>query len=631
VKDEKKTKARLIEELQVLRARLSELEEDAPGADEKAEDVMATPFGALGGKGAGAARDMVHELKKLSQAIDNSVNLVFITDSTGRIEYVNPMFEQLTGWSKDEALGKNPRIISSGDTPVGKYAEMWKCILEGKTWKGVFKNRKKNGEFYWVSSCVSPVTDESGAITHFLAIQEDVTEKRSSHEKIVYLAHYDATTGLINRAHFIERLNEWICAPENAKGTGALFLLDLDQFKLITDAYGHGMGDELLRRVARMLQVTLRYVDSNLRSLRSVCAGPGTDEPMLARLSGDEYAIFIPSIGMVEAVAVAEQLRKGIEGFYQADVACHVTVSIGVSLFPEHGATTTDLLKKADSAMYRAKDLGRNRFHVFNPEERGIEKTHSRLKLKEEILSTLKEDRFEAWVQPILCLSEETVTHYEVLARMRDRDGSVVMPGEFIEIAERFGLVSSIARLIMEKAMRLQAATVRAGEPLTLGLNISGREIVDKEFLYFLQSKIYETGVDPARLIFEITETASIQDLDRAMAFIKEMKSLGCLISLDDFGIGYTSFLYLKEMQVDFIKIDGSFIKDLDRNLNDRLFVKAITDVASGMGIKTVAEFVETRETMDLLRELGVDYAQGYLVGKPRPTIEDAGIVAGNP
>ncbi|MBI5642207.1 MAG: EAL domain-containing protein [Deltaproteobacteria bacterium] len=559
-----------------------------------------------------ASRKKVEQdLRKLTKAIEQSANLVCITDVNGVIEYVNPTFERITGWSKDEALGENPRILASGATSKEVYQDLWDTLLSGNTWRGTFKNKGKNGEFFWVSAVISPVTDEEGKITHFLAVHDDITEQKVSREQIQFLAHYDGLTGLTNRSRFIEIISGWIEDKSNHP-TGALFLLDIDQFKFISDAYGHGMGDEFLRRVAKLLQITLRYI--NTRYFNDPAR-----ESYLCRLSGDEFALFLPRVGRAESVAVAEQLRKGLESFYQSDVPCHLTVSVGVSLFPEHGRTTTELLTKADAAMYRAKDLGRNRVHFYTPEERDIEQMHSRLKWKENILDAIREDRFEAWYQPILDLNDEQIKHYEVLARMRDKDGGIILPGPFIDIAERFGLVGEISRVIIEKAMRLQADLDSKGKPLAFCVNISGKELGDREFLYFLQSKMHETGADPARIIFEITETASITDLDSALKFVRTLRALGCRISLDDFGIGFTSFLYLKEFHVDYIKIAGSFIKGLDKNLNDQLFVKAITDVAKGMGIKTVAEFVEHQPIVELLKDYGVDYAQGYHIGQPSP------------
>lgn len=560
---------------------------------------------------------MEKEIRKLSAAIEHSRSVVFVTDYNGNIEYVNDMFTRVTGYSREELLGKNPEEfvceeslaeVSDGMHTVLKLEGCWKCVLKCKT---------KGGGYYWANAAFTPVTDEDGKITNILGIAEDITEKKNSNERIEYLANFDAVTGLTNRSRFIDVLDGWISGAEGRGGSrGALFLLDIDQFKFLCDTYGHGMGDEFLRRLASLLKITVRYVDSQYLSDKG-------QHSVLCRLSGDEFAVFVPSVDKVEAVIIAEQVRKGVEGFYQADVPNHVTASIGVALYPDHGRTTTELLTRSDAAMYRAKELGRNRFHFFSPADRDIERMHTRLEWKEEILSALREDRFETWFQPIQNLKDGTTKHYEVLARMRDREGKLKLPGPFIDIAERFGLVGSIGKVITEKTMRTQVELSKRGNPLTFCINVSGKELGDREFLYFVQSKIFETGVDPASLTFEITETASIMDLDRAVRSIRALKSLGCGISLDDFGIGFTSFLYLKEMEVDCIKIAGSFIKHICENLNDQLFVKAIVDVARGMGVKTIAEFVEDEKALQIVRDLGVDYAQGYLLGKPSPSIQE--------
>ena len=543
------------------------------------------------------------ELKKLGAALEHSTSIVFISGKRAEIEYVNSSFELSTGFSKAEALGKTPGELFS-------EAGSWGDMLAREGWQGTLKSLKKDGTPLWCKGVVSPIKEETGEITHYLSVFEDVTEKKASHERINYLSNHDAVTGLLNRAYFIESLADWI---EENPGPGALFLLDIDQFKFISDSYGHGMGDEFLMRIARLIQFNMRHIIPRHVGASGDC--------MVARLSGDEFAIFAP-VGRVEAVQIAEHIRKGLECFYQADFPCHLTASIGVALFPEHGETTSELLTRADAAMYRAKEQGRNRFHFYSPEEREIEQMHMRLKCKEGILDALEEDRFEPWFQPIMRLSENSVSHYEVLARMREKDGSIVLPGPFIETAERFGLVGAISRVIIGKALDLQAKLRQAGRDVTFCMNVSGKELGDREFLYFLKGRILELGMDPGSVVFEITETASIYDLDRAISFINGLREIGCRISLDDFGIGFTSFLYLREMQVDYIKIAGSFIKGLEMNLNDQLFVKAITDVARGMKIETIAEFVESSAILGSLRKYGIDYAQGYFVGKPAPTPE---------
>ncbi len=555
-----------------------------------------------------------HELKKLSMAIEQSVNIVFITDKAGVIEYVNPVFEEVTGYTKEEALGKTPRILSSSEVPRQKYEALWSTILSGKTWRDVLKNRRKDGGYFWVNAAISPIRNEKGEITHFLSVQEDVTEKMASEERIRYLANNDELTGLLNRTRFIDLLNDWMRFAGSSGEVGALCFIDMDQFKHLNDSLGHGVGDEFLRRMGRLFKTV---VEISYKKLFMHLDG----KPLLSRLSGDEFAIFLPSADAITSLGVMEELRRAVETFHFTEHGTSSSVSVGVALFPEHGANTSELLTQADAAVYRAKELGRNRCHLFRPEDKDLEKMHSRLNWKDRILKALKEDRFEPWFQPILDLSDDTIRHYEVLARMRDEDGKMLMPGSFIDIAERFGLVGLIDRKIILKAMEVQAEMRSQGKDLSFSLNLSGKDLGDEDLLSYIQGKIRETGADPARIVFEITETAAISDLERAIRFVKALKAIGCRFALDDFGVGFTSFTYLREMQVDYIKIDGSFIKKLHENPDDQVFVKAITDVARGLKIKSVAEFVETKESLKLLRRFRVDYAQGYLIGKPGPAL----------
>lgn len=594
-RDKEKTKEQLVAELEGLRLRIAELE-------------------GLAVKRQTEQRDTEAELTKLSAAIEHSVNVIFITSIKGTIEYVNPMFEKVTGWSKEEAIGRNPRILSSGETTKADYQGLWDTISAGKTWRGVFKNKKKNGEFYWGNGVITPIKNEKGEITNFLAVQEDITEKKESEERARYLANYDDMTGLTNRARFMEMLSEWFYYQTSSEGvTGVLLLMDIDGFKFINDTYGHGVGDDLLRRIAVMLKNGIK--DIVIPDIK------GQKEVYLGRLGGDEFAVFLPYLNAREGLEVAEKLRKMVEEISLLEGTVHATVSTGLAVYPEHGMTTKELFTKVDAAKNRAKDNGRNRSHLYSPEDRDLENIHLRLKEKEQILKAMKDDRFLPWFQPILNLRDNKIHHYEALARMRGEDGKILFPNEFIDTAERFGLIGDIDRIITEKTMRLQADMGRQGRYLSFGMNLSAKVLGDEELLSFLQSKIIETGADPHHLVFEITETAAVHDLERAIKFINALKSMGCWFSLDDFGVGFTSFVYLREMKVDYIKIDGSFVKKLPESTNDRLFVQAITDVARGMGVKTIAEFVENEEILKVLKELGVDYAQGYYIGKPGPEL----------
>lgn len=391
-------------------------------------------------------------------------------------------------------------------------------------------------------------------------------------------------------------------------------MINVDSFRLINDVYGHSVGDNLLHRVAMLLQNTLADIDPSYLK-------KATRESVIGRMGGDEFSILLPSRGEKEGLDIAEYIRKRIEEFRFADITGNLTASIGVVLYPGHGVTIRDLFTKADAAVYHAKELGQNRVHLYHPEDLVLEKMHSRVTWKERIQKAIEEDRFELWFQPILDLKDNTIHHYEALARMRDPDGKTILPELFISIAERFGFISAIDYTIIEKTMRFQSKLNQTGRTFSFSINLSGKELGDTKLLEFLKSKLTETGVNPEQLIFEITETAAIHDIDRAIKFVETLKSIGCGFSLDDFGVGFTSFQYLKELKVDYIKIDGSFIRKLHASKIDCLFVKAIVDVAKGMGIKTIAEFVENEETIPILKEYGVDYGQGYFIGKPSPNI----------
>ncbi len=552
------------------------------------------------------------ELKILSATIEQSVNIVFITDVDGTIEYVNSTFEEVTGYLKEEIIGEKPNILASGETDRAVYEEMWDRILTGNNWQGKLKNRKKNGQYFWVSSMISPILNEEGKTTHFLAIQENITEKMRSEEMAEYFATHDELTGLINRQTFMAQLDEWIGMSKSKKRSAALIMIDIDEFKYINDNFGHLMGDEYLRRVASMLKNMIAGLDDMRQDEEA-----GTS--VVCRIGADEFLIFLSSRKEAEAMKAAVVLGEAIADFRLGEMQINSTASMGVVLYPDHGTTTKVLLPKSDAALYRAKELGYNKCHLYTTDDRYLEEVHSRVDWKRRVEEALKDDRFELWYQPIMGLKDDSISHYEVLVRMRDTDGKLLMPGTFIGFAEEVGLIGSIDRLVANKAIDVQVAMAAKGRDVSLGINLSGKDLGSEEILEYLKKTINEKGVDPSKLIFEITETAAIHDLQLALKFIDELKAMGCKFSLDDFGVGFTSFVYLREMNVDYIKIDGSFIRNLHKSHNDQVVVKSIIDVARGMGVKTVAEFVEKEETLELLRKYKVDYAQGYLIGKPSP------------
>ncbi len=551
-----------------------------------------------------------YELKKLTVALEHSVNLVIITDRNGAVEYVNPMFSEISGYSADDAAGQTIRALSLMDLSDDDYEGMISTVTAGRIWRGQSRHKNKTGGEYWCNTDISPVKDEAGAVTNFMVVQEDITEKMASRERLDYLAHYDSLTGLFNRDHFTELLIEWIESAQAEGWKAGLLSIDLDQFKFINETFGHSTGDAFLKSLSGAIKWS---AEMHMKG-----AGvSATDTALAGRFAADEFIVFLPFADERRCMDVAEAVRLSIEAFRLHDVDASLTASVGISIFPTHASDSKDLITRAQSAMYRAKELGRNVCRLYRPEDMDLEKAHAGLLGKERIIKALRDSRFVPWFQPILDVKRGVVSHYEVLARLIDEDGTVLMPGAFIDIAESFGIISGIDRQIIEKTMKFQSALKKRGSTLHFGVNLSGKDLSDADLFRFLSDKLEETGADPGALIFEITETAAIRDIDVAVKFIDGLKSLGSHIALDDFGVGFTSFSYLRKMRVDFIKIDGSFIRKLHLNKDDQVFVRAMTDMARGLGIKSVAEFVEEQQTLDLLGAFGVDYAQGYLIGRP--------------
>ena len=565
------------------------------------------------------------ELQKLSSIVSQSTNIIFTTDVHGNIEYVNSMFEQVTGYSKAEITGKNTRILASKDVQPAFYAELWNTILSGNTWRGVLKNKSKQGKDFYVNGLIAPICDKDGNVISFLVIQEDVTEKMLNEERERYRASYDGLTGLLNRLRFIEVLNDWVYSAKSHYYIGSLLLIDIDGFRLINDTFGRGTGDAILKRVAELLEKATTESDERFYQGKKDI---DITDSLVCRLGGDEFAVFLPARDEQEGIDMALAIRKEISDFQHLDEVRHITASIGVAVYPKHGITINELFTKADAAIYHAKKTGQNTTHVYHPEDQVLEKMRSRITGKDLIIHALKDKRFMPWYQPILDLKEGTIHHYESLARMQDEEGGIVPPASFINIAEIFGFVSDIDKAIIENVFAYTAKLKNLGRKISFSINLSGKEIGDKELLKYINRKIEELKLETELIVFEITETEAVQELDSAIYFIRNLKAMGCKFSLDDFGVGFTSFKYLKEMEVDFIKIDGSFIRKIHESPSDRLFVKSMVDVARGLGVKTIAEFVENGEIVAVLKELGVDYAQGYFIGKPAPEVLEVGAVS---
>jgi diguanylate cyclase (GGDEF)-like protein/PAS domain S-box-containing protein len=466
-----------------------------------------------------------------------------------------------------------------------------------------------SGHSVWVAVQATLLRDADGKPAHFLTQILDVSERRTYEEKLRYMADHDPLTGSLNRRSFEREIESHLGRAHRYGAYGAALILDVDHLKDINDSLGHQAGDELIRRVARALGARLRESD------------------VLARLSGDEFAVLLPAADAEGARKVAQAL---VEAVRELDVQTRegnsrtTTASVGVAMI-EEGLSREDVMVNADLAMYDAKNAGRNRIAVYSPDPEH-DRRKERLSWVERIRGALEHDRFTLLAQPIVDLSTGRVSQHELLLRMRDETGDLIPPAAFLDIAERLDLVQAIDRWVVRSAIGILDGHERRGRPVTVEVNLSGRSLGDPELLDLVEAELERTRIPPERLIFEVTETAAAANMPAARRFGERLSQLGCRFALDDFGAGFGSFYYLKHLPFDFLKIDGEFVRNSRNSRTDQLVIKAVVDLARGLNKKTIAEIVGDEETVDLLAGLGVDYAQGYHLGRPRPFEEiDAG------
>ncbi|MFN3531168.1 MAG: putative bifunctional diguanylate cyclase/phosphodiesterase [Candidatus Brocadia sp.] len=543
--------------------------------------------------------------RKLSQAVEHSPNTVIITDVHGNIEYVNPKFTQLTGYTPEEVIGQNPRFLKSGETPPEEYKRLWDTITSGGEWRGEFYNRKKNGECYWERASILPIRNAEGVVTHFLAVKEDITERKNFEMQLAHLADRDPLTNLFNRRRFRDELERWLSHALRYSINGALLFLDMDNFKYINDTLGHQAGDELLINLADTLRERLRETD------------------IIARLGGDEFAVLLLQVDESHALSIAREIVKMVHRHTTMINGWPVstTVSIGIALFPQHGTTSEALLKCADLAMYRAKEDGRNRVCIYAHEQKKAVEIYVNWEWR--IREAIDRDGFVLFLQPIVDLHHHKgIVGYEALLRIIDENKELIYPYKFLDTAERSGLIYEIDRWVIHRAAELIAEMDRAGKNVWISVNLSSRAVTSTELLSVIKKALAATAINPSRLILEITESAVISNITKAQRFIDTIKDMGCGFSLDDFGVGFSSLNHLKHLPVDYLKIDGGFICNLPNDPADQHIVRAIVEVARGLSKRTVAEFVGCEKTVQLLTEYGVDFAQGYHIGRPRAMSE---------
>ncbi len=559
------------------------------------------------------AEQAVFAEKERAQVTLQSIgDAVISTDADGRIEYINPVAETLTAWSLDEARGRPIADVLNLVNEITRepIENPLMCALDrgGAGFPGDHSVLiTRSGQEVAIQESAAPICDRQGRVIGAVIVFHDVTKERRLKRALSYQASHDALTGLINRREFDNRLHAAVLSAQRGEGSYALLYIDLDQFKVVNDTCGHQAGDRLLRDVTGLLQTRVRASDT------------------IARLGGDEFGVLLEGCTLEQATRIAEGVRQAIRDyrFMWGASTLSVGASVGVVQIKPETENVASIMSAADIACYAAKDEGRNRIHVY--EQDGVSHRHKEMHWVARVTRAVEENRLELYFQPIVptgLAAAESLSQprfHELTVRLRDDDGRLVPPSEFIPAAERYNVMSIIDRWVVIRAVELLKERQSRGAALPLlAVNLSGTSLNEQSFAEFVLQNVGESPIAGA-LCFEITETAAVTSLSNAIYFMRELKGRGCKFSLDDFGSGLSSFMYLKTLPVDFLKIDGQFISHIAEDPVDRSMVEAISKVGRALGISTVAECVESEAVLEELKRIGVDFAQGFFVAAPLP------------
>ena len=554
---------------------------------------------------------LYEEKERLRVTLSSIGDGVIAADDTGAVRYVNPIGETLTGWHEDEARGRPiaevmPLIDEQSRDAI--EVPVYTCLRQGAVVE--LSDRallvRRDGSEVAIADSAAPIRASDGRIIGVVMVFRDVRRERQLTYQLSYQASHDELTGLVNRREFEHQLQRVVESARHEHATHALCYLDLDQFKIVNDTCGHVAGDDLLRQVSGLLKMQVRTSD------------------VVGRLGGDEFAVLLCGCPLDRARDIAESLRKAICAyqFIWDGQRFDIGASIGVVAISDQSEGLMEVLSAADIACYEAKHAGRNRIHVYHPDDQALQQRWGEIRWVSRIKSAVTDNRFRLYCQPIAkAIDISDTPYYEVLLRMIDETGKLVPPMAFIPAAERYGLMPSIDRWVVQNTCAFVRA-LPSDSVCNFTINLSAQSINERGFADFIMQTLADDGIDGRRLCFEITETAALANLRQASQFIAALKQRGCRFALDDFGRGFCSFAYLKNLDVDYIKIDGSFVKDMTKSGRDRKTVQAINDIGHVMGIATIAECVEDEQTLSALSHMGVDYAQGYVIARPRPIHE---------
>jgi diguanylate cyclase (GGDEF)-like protein/PAS domain S-box-containing protein len=561
-----------------------------------------------------AAEERLRQVNELAQVSLACIgDGVLITDVSGHIAFLNAVASQLTGWPLGEARGRplsDILVLTDGFTGERPADPVQGCMGQRSSFRLAGDIRllhRSREEQTNVEVTASAIRHRERGVVGAVLVLHDVSELRKLARRLSHQASHDALTGLINRREFEARLQRAIDGAREEERCHVLFYLDLDQFKVVNDTCGHIAGDELLKQLAANLEGKLRTTDT------------------LGRLGGDEFGVLLEDCPLQKAQAITEKVKEAVSAFRFAweDKVFDVGVSMGVVPIDAASGRLSDVLGAADSACYLAKEEGRNRVHVYRPDDAAAAARHGEMQWVHRLRRALEEERFQLYFQPIVPPRGSRASagaFGEVLLRMVGETQETVLPGAFLPAAERYHLMPSIDRWVVHRVLEILAGLARSGRTAPiLTVNLSGQSLSDDAFLEFVETELVCTAVSPRTLCFEITETAAIANMVRAHRFIETVRQYGCRIALDDFGTGLSSFAYLRSLPVDFLKIDGSFVRDMVERPMDRAIVESVQQIARVMGVRTIAEWVETTATLEALAAIGVDYVQGYAVGEPVP------------
>ncbi len=534
------------------------------------------------------------------RTLESMDEAVVITDADNKIIDVNPAYTEITGYSLEEVVGKNPSIASSGNHSEEFYEAMWRTIRDEGFWMGELLDRRKDGADIPLWTTINTVLDDSGAPLYYIAVFRDISERKEAEKQLQKLAYYDSLTDLPNRMLFLDRLGNEISLAKRKDELVGLFFIDLDKFKHVNDTLGHHIGDKLLNVIAGRLRQRLR------------------DSDTLSRLGGDEFTVIIPGLKEFENLAeLATQLINitrepvNLEG-----TEVFVSASIGIAVYPKDGEDANQLIKHADMAMYEAKELGRNRYHYFSEEINDY--VTRRVELRLALNQALKNNEFILYYQPKVDLFKHRIIGAEGLIRWQRKGVGLVFPDSFIPVAEESEIILSIGNWVIEQAcIQLDKWKKQGREDLSLSINLCSRQLHQSGLSTYLNDLITQYDFNPHRLELEITEGAIIENLEESIQTLDELKALGVMISMDDFGTGYSSLSYLKQLPVDTLKIDRSFIQEIPEDEDGIAIVSAILSMARALKLEVVAEGVENGEQLEYLKHNNCMIGQGYYFSKP--------------